>query len=185
MSRIRNWHWTEKAALAIVLAVLVFFLTHVQVSPSGNPTTDVPIQATPLVGMQEHLVISPLPDTVDSEAITTVVYLRKTYQVYNEAYFRNRLPKDPIIDFEGILKGRAAETWCDGDLNCEIHFRKFYVAAPRFADLALLHEMCHIQAWGLDDDNDGHGPKWRACMMNLDLQGAWRTILIDRYWEGK
>jgi hypothetical protein len=132
---------------------------------------------------REHYVAVPSPanGTVDAE------YLKRTYAAYNDGYFQNKLTQTPQIDMLEPDKTNMASTTCEPDGGCVIHFNPAFVAAQRVADQTMLHEQCHIKTWMQDMDDKGkqvdHGKHWRACMFNLDTQGAFREILIDGYAE--
>jgi hypothetical protein len=122
-----------------------------------------------------------------SYGVTDAAYLQHAYQAYNEGYFQNKLTQTPVIDMDEPNDSNMASTMCDESGNCIIHFNPKYVAAPRIGDQTLLHEMCHEKTWMQDMDSLGmqidHGKKWRGCMLNLDMQGAFREIIIDGYAE--
>jgi len=118
-----------------------------------------------------------------------VSYLRHLYSVYNEIYLENRIEKNPSISMKEN-SGFMADTFCEEDGSCVIHFNPKYVAAQRVADLTLLHEMCHVKTWKTDVYTFGgetlqadHGRVWRSCMLELDQVGAFREIVIDNYRE--
>ena len=130
-----------------------------------------------------------VPEPRNQTGFTDLDYLQRAFIVYNHAYFHDEL-SIPGINFDE--ERNMASTYCiDGGLVCRIEFNPAYNQAPRYANLTLLHEMCHIKTW--NDDQDGlvlgpdaltrHGKHWRACMLDLDKQGAWRNILIDFYGE--
>ncbi len=108
------------------------------------------------------------------------------YQEFNEEYFGNKLPKDIIID-HNEPKMMASTMYLSGIGRFYISFNDKYTLAERVADETLLHEQCHIATWseqptdGTFDQSKRHGPRWRACMLQLDMQGAFRTELIDGY----
>jgi predicted SprT family Zn-dependent metalloprotease len=133
---------------------------------------------------KEHFVETPSPATSDGTA--DAAYLQNLYAIYNEQYFRNRLTKTPTIDM--FLTGNnMATSYCNGAGTCALHFNEKFTLAPRVADQILLHEMCHIKTWDADKDDFGqhvgHGKMWRGCMLQLDMQGAFRQIIIDNYSE--
>jgi len=126
-----------------------------------------------------------------TKGTTDVPFLLKKYAIYNDAYFQNKL-KTPMIDMFEENPANMADTMCEGFLpsggvGCKMHFSSTFTLAPRVADLTLLHEMCHIKMWMKDMDSFGqqveHGTNWRACMVQLDTEGAFRQILIDNYTE--
>lgn len=113
---------------------------------------------------------------------TTVEYLQDSYRIYNEEYFHNKLTKTPTIRIATNIVAMA-DTVCDFG-SCTMRFNIRYAAAPRMASLDLLHEMCHIKVWGQEGTGqDSHDRVWRSCMLSLDMQGAFRELLIDRYQE--
>lgn len=105
-------------------------------------------------------------------------YLEKSYALYNAEYFGNKLPKDTVIDQDQTDPNFMAITTKPFDGKFHIGFNSSYVSAERTGDLTLLHEMCHVKTWG-----DDHGGKWRACMISLDLHGAFREELIYSFQE--
>ena len=118
--------------------------------------------------------------------VTTQDYLERTYKIYNEQYFGNRLTKSPRIDMSESYA--MATTMCHPDGTCSIQFNEKYIAAQRVADFTVLHEQCHIATWAMEFDSfgnqDEHGKLWRSCMLKLDAAGAFREIIIDHYTEG-
>ena len=112
---------------------------------------------------------------------TTEDYLKQDFDIFNQAYFQNRLQK-PQIDFD--LQGEfMATTWCHDDgTACVMRFNKRYLPAKRVSDSTILHEMCHEKVWARELGIE-HGKLWRSCMLQLDSTGAFRLILIDNYRE--
>lgn len=149
----------EKVLLTILLAVLYSFLF-------GCSSQRIPT---------EHII--PLPE--NSGRDTTIAYLQKLYPIYNQEYFQNKLPETKI----DLYEDRAmATTLCEsGGVNCSISFNLRYVVAPRVSQFTMIHEMCHIKTW--DAEKDVHGRIWRACMLQVDMQGGFRQIIIDGYGE--
>jgi SprT-like family len=132
----------------------------------------------------EHYVYVPAP----SGGLTDAAFLRRTYDIYNDAYFQNKLTSAITVNLlEPDSTGNMASTFCDTDGSCVIQFNLKYTLAPRIGKQTLLHEQCHVKTWMQDMDAQGeqieHGKNWRACMLNLDMQGAFREILIDGYAE--
>lgn len=111
---------------------------------------------------------------------TSIEYLQHMYDEYNLAYFSSKLPKKVLISFNEHDPDFAASVECDqqGE-NCGIMFNPHYNAAPKFADLNLQHEMCHIEVWAKAGPD--HGKEWQTCMLRLDAQGSNRLVLIDGY----
>lgn len=112
--------------------------------------------------------------------------LDKVYQEFNTEYFQDSLPKNVIVDFSET-DGNMATTNKLADGKFRISFNKKYITAQRIAREIMLHEQCHIKAWGNlteeDWETESHGKKWRTCMLNLDIEGAFRRELID-YYQG-
>lgn len=110
---------------------------------------------------------------------TSLFLLRQWYREYNDLYFDNSLPSDTTIDFN-LKDGTMASTGMVNFQRFNISFDYHYVAAQRTGRFTLLHEMCHIKTWGEMEDGN-HGPRWRTCMLAIDQQGEFRTIIIDKY----
>jgi hypothetical protein len=134
-----------------------------------------------------------LPKPMASNGDIDTAYLQKLYVIYNDQYFDNRLTKTPEINVE-LNSEDMADTQCDDSAaDCEIRFNLHYTAAPRVAQQALLHEMCHIRNWSknlpqdrpafMDQKAYDHNRGWRTCMLALDAAGAFRQINIDYYRE--
>ena len=112
-------------------------------------------------------------------------YLTDQYKVFNSEYFKNELPKDTVIDFSETRDIFVALTTKLPDGRYHIAFNKKYVRDPGFGDLILLHESCHIPTYDHYDVIDGyHGKEWRTCMTELELQGAFRHELIEKFRGG-
>jgi predicted SprT family Zn-dependent metalloprotease len=121
------------------------------------------------------LLISPV-DTESAKAQSvTQTYLEKSYARNNTQYFENKLPV-AVVDYDLRDPEFMATTRRTYDGVFHISFNPFYVSAERYAELTMLHEMCHIKTW-----NDQHGARWQDCMIQLDLQG--RDELIDSYQQ--
>ena len=109
--------------------------------------------------------------------------LHAVYVEFNGQYFNNRLPKNIVIDYSEAGDFMAT-TMLMTDGRYHIAFNEKYVTAKRVERETLLHEMCHVRTFAENDLLTGnHGPRWRTCMLNLDLQGAFRRELID-FYEG-
>jgi len=108
---------------------------------------------------------------------TSLFLLRSWYAEYNEQYFQNKLPKNVVIDLN-LRTGNMASTSFPKFEKYHISFDPHYVASQRAGRITLLHEMCHIKTWG--EIEEVHGPRWRACMLEVDMQGEFRDIIIDK-----
>jgi SprT-like family len=103
------------------------------------------------------------------------------YDEYNDLYFAKKLPSDVVIDYSetGPFMATTAQM---PDGRFHIALNEKYTSAPRVAHLIIQHEQCHIKTWG-EQKNSEHGKLWRACMLTLDAEGAFRAELIDGYRE--
>jgi predicted SprT family Zn-dependent metalloprotease len=110
--------------------------------------------------------------------VTSKTELDKKYAEYNEIYFGGKLPADTVIDHSESVQMASTMKMSDGRFH--IAFNDKYTLADRVARLVLLHEQCHIKTW-TEQDIAEHGPRWRTCMLALDLQGVFRREWIDDY----
>jgi hypothetical protein len=137
-----------------------------------------------------RVVVEPTPPSGDTDE----PYLRSLYSSYNDLYFDNKLPKN--TKFFNTLGGTdMADTECDeSGENCVMRFNPHYTAAPRTAESAMMHEMCHVKVWTklLDSNRPpmqdqhayAHSKPWQSCMLILDTEGAFRHNAID-YYQGR
>lgn len=100
------------------------------------------------------------------------------YKTYNERYFDNKLPEDAIVDYGEYNDDYMATTSKLPNGTFHIGLNEKFTSAARVAHLVILHEQCHIATWNEAVD---HGPRWRVCMLGLDIMGANRGLLIDGY----
>lgn len=124
---------------------------------------------------------SPTQMALESETI-----LRESYAELNEELFHNRLPQDTILDWSNVTDMAITEQHKDGQFH--IMFNPKYALAYRVMRLTMIHEQCHIKVWHTyerptleDVATSQHGPTWRACMLQVELQGGFRRELIDFY----
>lgn len=159
-----------KALIVILLAVLYFVL--IQYGCDDSKELDSPDDK------------SGTPGTA-AKGITLSTDLKMLYDEYNNEYFGDKLPKDAIIDWAEYDSEYMATTIRMTDGTYHIAFNEKYVQADRVLKTTLLHEMCHIPTYDDFTVKDGwHGKRWRACMLGLDMRGAFRRELIDGY-EGQ
>lgn len=118
----------------------------------------------------------------------TQTELQAAYQDFNQMYFRDRLPHDVVIDFAESSAMASTVKMADGRFH--IAFNERYNQSIRQARETLLHEDCHIKTWRSLDEmtpeeilTNQHGRRWRSCMLQLDMQGAFRREIIDYYEE--
>ena len=114
--------------------------------------------------------------------------LELAYKDFNQMYFRDRLPKDVVIDFAESNMMATTAKMSDGRFH--IAFNERYNQSIRQARETELHEMCHIATWRALSEmtseeilTNQHGRRWRSCMLQLDMQGAFRREIIDYYEE--
>jgi hypothetical protein len=108
------------------------------------------------------------------------------YASYNDVYFGDKLPRDPVITHAKLPADTMADTtYNEDDKRFHIRLNSMYRIGPRFEHLTLQHELCHIATFDEDvyepDGVKNHGPRWRACQLRLETSGAWREELIDGY----
>ena len=179
----RFWTNPKKAALAIILGILAWFLF------GRTPEQDEP---------QREVHTGVFVNLAEPKSETTVEFIQQAYVAYNQAYFQDKLPKDTKISLDPQAIGMA-DTGCDNNLgdmgiDCTMRFDLKYVLAPRTAESTLLHEMCHIKTWaktqadtrpeGVSREEWDHNKYWRGCMLSLDAAGAFREINIDYISKG-
>lgn len=146
----------NKILLTVIAAVVYFFLTQ----------------------------LCPHPVPAEAQPAFSVFELQNWYKSYNEDFFNGKLPENVIITYDEHDERFMAQTnkqiFSDGfkiDLNPD------YAKAARVSLYLILHEMCHEYAWGESQGDKAieHGPKWRTCMVRLDVSGAFKPLLIDGY----
>jgi hypothetical protein len=112
------------------------------------------------------------------------VHLQANYAEYNETFFNNTLPKnvsvswyDIPIDADGrYILGDTSE----GPIGSfRIHIDTKTNITWATTDVTLLHEMCHVKTndYAIGHDEPDHGPSFKACIVNLELQGAYTDLL--------
>jgi hypothetical protein len=117
------------------------------------------------------------------------INLQQTYGWYNSEYFDDTLPRDVVLDWSATGDDEMAHTTHSLGGRFNISFNDRYTEAERVANETMLHEQCHIKTWGNvvtpEEVMTGrHTRAWRACMLELDLKGAFRHEIID-YYDGK
>lgn len=128
-----------------------------------------------------HVVIRTVPAVLGGNDEPTVSDLLGFYEEYNQQFFGNKLPKNTEVDYSES-EGAMARTTLFHSGKYHIGLNKKYSLANRTARLMVLHEMCHIRYfYEADEEGLDHGPLWRSCMLAVEMQGANRAILIDRY----
>jgi hypothetical protein len=107
--------------------------------------------------------------------------LKVWYDGFNNDYFLDTLPKDVVIDYSEPGDS-IATTLKEENGRFHIRFSEKYAASPKVAHLYLLHEQCHVKTW---DEEESHGVQWRTCMLQLDMEGAFRRQLIDSFMKNE
>lgn len=99
------------------------------------------------------------------------IYANDNHSFFNdklpEATFSNKLV-DPVNDMAETTYDNGIPNIAIGPMWKDANLTKY---------LLMFHEECHILA-DLQGDHMKHGKHWRACMLNLDAQGAFRDVLV-------
>lgn len=99
------------------------------------------------------------------------------YNDFNLSYFDGKLPKDTVVDYaEHDEKTLARTTYEDGHFH--ITFNPRLAGSARVVHLYSLHEMCHIATW---EEEQAHGPEWKACMHAVVAKGGIIEQMIESY----
>jgi len=119
------------------------------------------------------------PKTYDSAR------LQATYAEYNESFFNNSLPKNTTVQWADIpmtaddhfLMGVTHENFENATFKIDIDTKSNITWVT--ADTTLLHEMCHVKTtkFAREHDQDLHGPAFKACIVDLEMQGAFTDLL--------
>lgn len=133
------------------------------------------------LGENPHIATKIVPAILGGNDEPTVSDLLGFYEEYNQQFFGNKLPENTTVDYSEA-DGAMARTTLFNSGRYHIGLNRKYSSANRTARLMVLHEMCHIKYFSEADEKGlDHGPLWRSCMLTIELQGANRAILIDRY----
>ena len=111
--------------------------------------------------------------------------LQQDYADYNRAFFNDTLPKNVPVTWSDIprtkdgryVMGNTPEDIVSGTFSIQIDTKSNIAWAT--ADTTLLHEMCHVKTYdrALELDQDMHGPLFKACIVDLEMQGAFTELL--------
>jgi hypothetical protein len=114
-------------------------------------------------------------------------FLEGIYSTYNDEYFGGRLPKDTAIIYapDPDEPEDVGSTECSLDIvtmkpsACSIHIAPYANVAQTVAIESMIHEMCHIQTYGVaeHDGKGSHGKEWTACMLGVAMSGG-----MDGVW---
>lgn len=111
------------------------------------------------------------------------IQLKKLYDMNNEQYFGHRLPTDAVVDWGEADDKYMATTDVMSDGRFHVAFNENWTRGDQTVEFVMLHEMCHVKLWDGTTKGTEHGPRWRACMLELDSAGAFREIFINEYQE--
>ena len=111
--------------------------------------------------------------------------LQQDYADYNQAFFNNTLPKNVPVTWSDIprtkdgryVMGNTHEDVVSGTFLIRIDTKSNITMVT--ADTTLLHEMCHVKTYDrvVELGQDFHGPLFKACLVNLQMQGAFTDLL--------
>lgn len=111
--------------------------------------------------------------------------LQQDYADYNRAFFNDTLPKNVPVTWSDIprtkdgryVMGNTHEDIISGTFSIQIDTKSNIAWAT--ADTTLLHEMCHVKTYDrvVELGQDFHGPLFKACLVNLQMQGAFTDLL--------
>jgi hypothetical protein len=117
--------------------------------------------------------------------------IQQDYAYYNEAFFNNTLPKNTVVVWSNIPKeernsssgkisvfimGNTHED-ADGTFTISVDTKSNITQVT--TDITILHEMCHVKTldFAQEHDQDVHGPAFKACVVELEMQGAFTDLL--------
>ena len=97
------------------------------------------------------------------------------YQIYNEQYFDNRLPKDVIIYWDTSIEvDELAVTSLNQSADqFVVRFSLNLQFSDALSRMVLLHEMVHIKLWNVAR---GHGKAFQDEMLSLANRGAFEQL---------
>lgn len=118
--------------------------------------------------------------------------IQQDYAYYNESFFNNTLPKNTSVVWADIAKeeidtpagkihvfimGGTHKDQTTGAFTIKIDTKTNVTQVT--SNTTLLHEMCHVKTWdrAVELGQDIHGPVFRACIVDLELQGAFTDLL--------
>ena len=104
---------------------------------------------------------------------------------YNKDYFDNKLPYTTFVYSDIINKDGSHDTMADvarGTSEYHVRIDRKFNPILKIADMSLLHELCHIKLDANGEipltvsDDEGHGPKFQQCMVDLASRGAMHDL---------
>jgi hypothetical protein len=105
--------------------------------------------------------------------------LASIYQEDNAAFFDGKLPKQ--VTFSYVLidpTSNMAETTQPSDGWFNISIDPKWMEASMTRRLLMFHEECHVYVDSRVEEKLPHGKMWRACMLQLEMRGAFRNVLV-------
>lgn len=100
--------------------------------------------------------------------------LTSTYSLFNHDYFSNRLPTDAKVVWADI--DDMGDWGLDDNGRHIIRINRVLRRWPSGWTTTLLHEMVHAATTDADDEDD-HGPAFKAEMHRLYVMGAFEPFL--------
>ncbi len=96
--------------------------------------------------------------------------LKRIYRRLNRQWFGRKLSDDVVVRWTHLDKHTQAEATTPQLLQFDAALKKW----PRTLEFAMVHEMTHIELWDVDEDH--HGDRWQARMLELAIAGAFRYL---------
>lgn len=107
------------------------------------------------------------------DKLWTAVNLDVWFAEYNTKYFKNKLTTTAVMWTTLLDDDTLAKCFKVSDYYFLILLNSKEVVTERQIRFTLLHEQCHVANWDEDDD---HGPKWKASMRWLASIGAFDDL---------
>lgn len=106
--------------------------------------------------------------------------LAEQYKADNTNYFDGKLPAN--VSFSYVLEdpiNNMAETTYPSPNQWAIAVAPQWMTIDMTRKLLMLHEECHVYTDSQGSREElNHGPRWRACMLMIEMKGAFRDVLI-------
>jgi hypothetical protein len=95
--------------------------------------------------------------------------MREWYTVFNNQYFKNKLPPSLPIKFHRLKNQLGVTLFIDDHPLCINLDSRLKTGDFSRTIMTLLHEMCHVAIYR---GHKEHGPKFQSRMLKLAQQGA-------------